>query len=434
MSGGLPVLGHLPEIRRATLPFFMRAMRIGPAVGYRFGPFASVAMTDPDAIKALLVDRHDDFEKGAFVAGLEPLIGYGLLTADRETNKRQRKLVAPAFHHQRVAGYAESMAAYSRDVVCAWPDAGAIDVHAEMTRLTLRIVGKTLFDADVSAESQQVGDALTETLEFIAHRQRSWPQLPLALPMPAHQRFRKARGKLDATLNNMIASRRASGADRGDLLSMLLRSEDEAGGVMSVRQARDEAMTLFLAGHETTANALTWTLHLLAQHRDVWVKLREEVVRVLNGRPVTPHDLPNLPYTLQVFQEGMRLFPPAYVFGRQAIRDVALGRWQIKSGETVAVCAYALHRDPALWESPEAFQPERFEAQNVALRHKYAYLPFGGGPRVCIGNQFALMEGQIILATIVQRVRLELLADRVLPDPHVTLRPQGKVMMKVRRL
>jgi cytochrome P450 len=436
LSDAKPLLGHLAELRRDRLGFFRRGLAAHPrGFRYSFGGAVAVCLNDPELIKAVLVDQAEDFEKGIFGSGLEPLIGQGLLTARNEPHRRVRKLVAPAFHHHRVASYAAVMSEYAEDAACGWADGGVIDLSHEMTALTLRIVAKTLFDADVRDEATSVGEALSGAVEFVTNRQLSMIRLPLALPTPAHRKFRDAVGLLDATLYRVIAARRKSGEDTGDLLSMLLRSQDEQNGAgLSDQQVRDEAMTLFLAGHETTANAMTWAFHLLSRNRQVWLKLREEVVRVLGGRRPELADLPNLPYALQVFKETLRLYPSAYIFGREAVRDVRLLDVHIPRKAVVSVSVYAMHRDPSRFPNPDVFDPERWTPTHEAKLHRYAYLPFGGGARQCIGNQFALMEGQLILASVAQRVKLESLNPTLDPDPQVTLRPKGKVPAKVTRL
>lgn len=434
-AGAQPVFGHMLQIRAQPLDFHMRGMHAHPhGFAFRFGPHQAISLFDPEIIRAVLVDQADAFEKGYFGSGLVPLVGRGLLTANNGPHKRQRQLVSPAFHHHRVLAYGESMARYARDCTGGWRDGAIIDLSGEMMALTLRIVGKTLFDADVAGEATKVGDALTVALEFITRRQLSLVQFPLTWPLPTHQRFQDALRQLDNTIFGLIAERRASGVDHGDLLSMLLAARDEAGSGLDDMQVRDEAMTIFLAGHETTANALSWALHLLMRHPKAWGALREEVVSVLLGRMPTVEDLPRLPYTLQVLKEALRLYPPAYIFGRQAMRDVTVAGWPIAKDTIVAISTHALHRNPAVFDDPEAFKPERFMPAAEARLHKYAYLPFGGGARVCIGNQFALMEGQLILATIAQHARFEPIQEHIEPDPQVTLRPKGGVVARVRRL
>ncbi len=434
LSGGAPVFGHAAQMQKDTLGVFERGLaEHGDVYAITLPGRRFIVMNAPDAVRDVLVDKADAFEKGLFSAVVEPLVGLGLLTAENASHRRQRKLVAPAFHHNRVISYLDVMHRYAEQTVCSWKDGGIVDLNAEMMRLTLRIVAKTLFDADVDGDAKAVGVALSHALEFIVRRQRSTIRPPLVWPLPAHTRFRESVQQLDEILQRIINERRGSDADHGDLLSMLLASRDE-GDRLTDAQVRDEAMTLFLAGHETTANALTWAMVLLAKNPQAWLKLREEVVSVLGDRAPTYADLAQLPYTLQIFKETLRLYPPAYVYGRQATRDVEINGCPIKASDVVVICAYTVHRNPAVWDEPLRFIPERFSAEREAARHKFAYVPFGGGARTCLGNQFALMEGQIVLATIAQHVKFELIHEHIVPDPQITLRPLTSVTAKIRRL
>lgn len=437
VSGAWPVVGNLREMRRDVLGMFTRALReYGDVFRYQFGPFTAVAFVRPECVREVLVDKAECFEKSRFTEGLIPVVGNGLLTSRNDFHKRQRKLAAPAFHHQRIAGYADLMANYAEHLQRTWRNGETIDISSEMMALTLRIVGKTLFDADVQAESKEIGDAATQVLHFITARNLNLLAPPLNWPTPGNRRFAQAMRRLDDTIYRIIRERRASGEDKGDLLSMLLHAQDQDDGTgMSDLQLRDEVMTIFLAGHETTANGLAWALYLLSRNPDKYQKLRDEAVNVLGGRTPAFDDLLRLPYALQVFKESLRLYPPAYVFGRIAMRNVTICDYAIPSGVAVAISPYVLHRRADNFPEPEQFIPERFTPEAEAQLPKYAYLPFGGGPRVCIGNQFALMEGQLILATLAQRVRFELApGQRIEPEPLVTLRPRGGIRMVVRCL
>lgn len=440
------MLGNLPEMRRNVIGMFSRAAReYGDVFRYAFGSNTGVCFNTPDAVREILVDKAECFEKGLFTQGLRPLVGNGLLTSKNDFHRRQRKLAAPAFHHQRVMSYAGLMVDYAEQAQAAWRDGETIDVSEAMMALTLRIVAKTLFDADVQSASKDIGDAVTYSLHFITQRNFNLLPLPLGWPTPANNRFRDAIHTLDGTIYRIIAERRASGEDRGDLLSMLMRAQDEDAGAgaivpeaqrsgMSDAQLRDEAMTIFLAGHETTANGLTWAFYLLSQNPDKLAVLQAEAARVLRGRTPVFADLPNLPYALQVFKESLRLYPPAYVFGREVVGDVTIGGVALPKGAYTAICPYILHRRLDAFPEPERFLPERFSPENEARLPRYAFLPFGGGPRVCIGNQFALMEGQLLLATLAQRVTLGLTPNQsVETEPLVTLRPKHGMRMAVRR-
>jgi cytochrome P450 len=363
------------------------------------------------------------------------LLGDGLLTSEGEFYLRQRRLAQPAFHRQRVAAYGATMAAYAASRRDRWHAGETLDAHREMMALTLAIVGKTLFDADVEHEAAEIGAALATTFEsFNFGFFLPFSELLDRLPLPATLRFRKARARLDATIYRLIEERRRSATDHGDLLSMLLLAQDTEGdgGRMTDLQLRDEAMTLFLAGHETTANALTWTWYLLSQHPDVEARLHAEIDSALGERLPSADDLGALPYTRMVLAESMRLYPPAWIVGRRAIGPFEANGYTIPARSIVLMCQYTMHRDARWFPDPERFDPERFLPEHQAERPKFAYFPFGGGPRVCIGEQFAWMEGVIALATIAQRWQLRLAPGHpVALQPIITLRPKHGMRMTV---
>jgi cytochrome P450 len=434
---GLPVLGNMLQFRRDRLALFGRVVReCGEIGGYRVGPLRFVLSNSPQHAQVVLVDRADEFEKTPLINLLRPLLGDGLLTARNAPHRRQRQLVAPAFQHRRIGGYATIMAAYAEQTQASWTEGQAIDVAEEMMRLTLWIIGKTLFDADVAGESRELGGALTNLLHHTIDQVTSFVPVPRSWPTPRNRRARESIARLNATGYRMIAQRRASGEDKGDLLSMLLQASDTDGGMatMTDQQVRDEAMTLFMAGHETTANALAWAWYLLAQHPHVGRQVRAEVDRVLAGRTPTLADLPGLPYTLQVVKEAIRLYPPAYVFGRQASRPTELGDYILPAGGIINFSPYMMHRRADFYPEPERFQPERWTPEFEQRLPRHAYLPFGGGPRICIGNHFAMMEAQILLAALAQRVTFDLIPGQTIePEPVITLRPKQGVKMVVRR-
>jgi len=327
------------------------------------------------------------------------------------------------------------MAAYAAARRDRWRAGTTIDAHQEMMALTLAIVGKTLFDADVEHEAAEIGAALATTFEsFHFGFFLPFGELLERLPLPATLRFRKARARLDATIYRLIEERRRAGGDRGDLLSMLLLAQDTEGdgGRMTDLQLRDEAMTIFLAGHETTANAMTWTWYLLSQHPDVEARVHAEIDAALGSRLPGADDLPLLPYTRMVLAESMRLYPPAWIVGRRALGPFEANGYTIPARSIVLLSQYTMHRDARWFPDPERFDPERFTPERQADRPKFAYFPFGGGPRVCIGEQFAWMEGLILLATIAQRWRLRLVPDHPIAlQPIITLRPKHGIRMIV---
>ncbi|MEO8397817.1 MAG: cytochrome P450, partial [Chloroflexota bacterium] len=372
----------------------------------QFGEDRSIMLSNPQAIYEILVEKPKLFYKGSDYRnrqrGLARFLGNGLLTSDGEFWKRQRKLVAPALHARRIEAYAETMVEVTERTIKGWHDRAELDVDQEMMHATMEIVSKSLFNADVSKDQDRVGGALT----VIQHAMSGMTLIPAWMPTPGKIRTSQAVRILDEIIYAMIAERRKTNEDYGDLLSMLLMARDEDDKGMSDLQVRDEAVTLFLAGHETTANALNWTWMLLAQNPDAEAKLHEELDTVLAGRAPTLADLKQLPYTEMVVKESMRLYPPAYSFGRMAIEDVTIAGYDIPANTDINIFSYMTHRDARWWDEPEAFRPERFSTENEPTIPRYAYLPFGGGPRVCIGNSFASMEARLMLATMAQHYQL----------------------------
>ena len=409
-----------------------------PLSSFRFFGRRSILVNDPALVTELLLARDDAFHKGpALAVYSRPLLGNGLLTSEEGFHRSQRRMVAPAFAHRRVASYADTMAHAAEVAQARWAEGETIDLAREMTRLTLGIVGKTLFDADHTGdEADAVGRDLTTLLHYFTDIVRSPFRLPFTYVPPWKRDVRKALVNLDSMIHGLISERRVSGRDTGDLLSMLMLStEEDDGHSMEDRQIRDEAMTLFLAGHETTANALIWAWYLLASHPDIYARVRAEAASALGGRTPTHADLDRLPLCLQVFKEAMRLYPPAYVVARQARGDTALGGYRIPDRAIVFFSPYLLHRKAEYFPDPDTFNPDRWaDAEWEKSLPRHAYVPFGGGQRVCIGAAFALMEGQLILATLAQRVRLEPVSPApVRTEPLITLRPRGPIPMVVRR-
>jgi cytochrome P450 len=434
---GLPLVGSLFDFRDRRLELQRRLSRECGDIGmYHMGPVPVVALSAPELIQSALVENADAFVKSRGLGKFgRPIFGEGLLTSEGAFHKRQRKLLAPAFSHRRIASYAQTMAEYAEQGQWEWHDGEALDAAEEMMKITLAIVGRTLFDADVSGEAHAVGEALTDAMEYMVDSVSSLVTFPYRWPTPHNRKMHRAVARLDELVYRIIRERRAEGVDKGDVLSMLLLARDEEDGQgMDDRQVRDEAMTLILAGHETTANALAWAWHLLTLHPSIYDRVQGELDGALAGRTPRMEDLPNLPYTLQVVKESMRLFPPAYVMGRKAIRDVEIGPYLFKRGSIVLINIFGMHHSPTYFRDPERFDPDRFELAAEKALPKGAYMPFGGGPRVCIGNHFALMEAQLILATIAQRTRFELIGEPdIEAEPLVTLRPKGGVHVRVRR-
>jgi cytochrome P450 len=430
--------GHMRPFRRDRLGFLADCARTyGDVVDLRFGLMRVRVLNHPDLVEEVLVTKSRHFIKHGPLRQARPSLGNGLLTSEGDFWRRQRKLAQPAFHRERIAGYAAAMVAAAERMLDGWDKSGdqVRDVQDDMMRVTLEIVAMCLFDADVSGDAAAASAAMETLIRCFARRVDQLIKLPMAIPTPSNLRFRRAMGRLDRIVFAIIAERRASGADRGDLLSMLLHARDEDDGRrMTDRQLRDEAMTLFMAGHETTANTLAWTWLLLSQNPEAEARLHAELDDVLGGRTPTFADLPRLSYADRVITEALRVYPTVWLLGREAIEPCTIGGERVPVGLTLWMSQWVLHRDGRFFDDPEAFRPDRW-ADGLARRiPRYAYFPFGGGPRICIGNSFAQMEAVLLLATIARRYRLRLApgAD-VRPLPTMTLRPDGGVPMILTR-
>jgi cytochrome P450 len=427
---GHPLGGNVREYARDPLGFLSRCVReYGDVVELRFMGQPIYLLADPGLIEYVLVENNRNFTKTRILKRNRRLLGEGLLISEGEFWRRQRRLAQPAFHRKRVAAYGEVMAAFAERSLGAWRDGQTIDVHEEMMHLTLEIVAKCLFDADVGARATDVGKAMKVALEDFSS-QRRLLRIPKGIPTPHNIRFEMAARRLDGVVGAIIENRRKSEEDRGDLLSMLMLAEDDCGERMTDKQLRDEVMTLFLAGHETTANALSWTFWLLSLNPEVEHELAEELARVLGGRPPTTSDLPALPYVECVLKESMRLYPPAWVVGREAIAECEVGGYRMAAGTTALMSQWIVHRDHRYHEDPERFDPDRWTAQYEKALPRFAYFPFGGGPRQCIGASFAMTEACLILAAVAQRFKMELApGQRVEPYASITLRPEKGIRM-----
>lgn len=426
------------RFRRDPLIFLQQIAReYGDIAYFTMGPQSVYFVNHPDIIKDILITNHSKFIKGRALQRAKRLLGEGLLTSEHEFHKRQRRLAQPAFHRQRIAYYGTVMTEYAARATERWTDRETIDIWQEMMRLTLAIVGKTLFDADVESEADEIGDALTEVMEMFGLLLMPFSELLEKLPLPQTRRFQKARDRLDATIYRLIDDRRKSGLDRGDLLSMLLLAQDEesSGERMTDEQVRDEAMTIFLAGHETTANAMTWTWYLLSKHPEVEAKLHEEVDRVLADKrlPATD-DVPQLRYTEMVFTESMRLYPPAWAIGRLVHEEYEINGYYIPKRSLMLASQYVTHRDERFFPDPTRFDPQRWTPEARETRPAFSYFPFGGGTRRCIGEGFAWIEGILLLATIARRWKMREAPDnKVALYPVVTLRPRFGMRMELAR-
>ncbi len=398
-----PRIGRLEAVRafrRDSLGLFELAASHGDVAFFRAGPFGIYVLSHPDLVKDILVVRHRDVMKGRGLQALKELLGEGLLTSEGDFHRKQRRTIQPIFRHDRIRGYGDAMVEQAERTADGWIDGATVDVHQEMYRLTLAIVGRTLFDRDIEAEdAREVSEALGSGLELFDRLMSLFAPLLSRLPLPKTRQLNRARARLDAVIYGMIEERRRTGADGDDLLSLLLRARDEEGdgGGMTDRQLRDEAMTIFLAGHETTSVALTWTWYLLSQHPEAETRLHAELDEVLGERPPAVDDLPRLPYTEMVLTESMRLYPPAYVLGRTALEDLDLLGYRVPKGATMLASQWVIHRDPRWFDEPLEFRPERWTPETRVSLPRYAYFPFGAGPRICIGEPFAWMRARSCL-------------------------------------
>jgi cytochrome P450 len=436
-KGAVPFQNLLSFVRE-PLAFLSGAARAYGDIAYFGGATQKFYLLNhPDYIRDVLVTHNTTFMKGRGLQRAKLLLGEGLLTSEPPLHRRQRRLAQPAFHKQRVGAYGSLMVDYAlRMGRERWQHGRTLDAAQEMMHLTLAVVGKTLFGTETEAEADEVRAALSAVMVSFRRMLLPFTELLDRLPLPSRRRFERARASLDAIIFRIIEERRRGGEDRGDLLSMLLHAQDDEGDGrgMTDEQLRDEALTIFLAGHETTANALTWTWYLLSQNHEVEARLHAELDEVLEGRPPTAEDLPRLIYTEMVLAESMRLYPPAWILGRRALKDYEVGGYRLPAGALVLMSQYVTHRDPRFYPEPERFDPERFAPEAKAARPQFAYFPFGGGPRRCIGEGFAWMEGVLVLAALAREWRLRLVPGHPVElHPVVTLRPKHGMLMTLER-
>jgi cytochrome P450 len=439
------LFGNARQFTADPLGMMMKAAKLGRIVRLRFLTETAFMLREPEDIKWVLVDNHRNYLKGRGTQALRPILGQGLLTSEDDLHQHQRRLVQPAFHRQRIAAYAQVMSRFADEHMNTWQDGQAFDLHEEMMRLTMVIVAQCLFDVDVSGRASNVGEAITKLVEgYDMNRVGPIGQFIERLDLARQRKRNAVLAVLEGLIYEMIRVRRAEGVDHGDLLSMLVLGEDGGAGAngaeqrMSDRLIRDELLTLFLAGHETTALAVAYTFYLLAQNPEVEAKLLAELNSLL-GAPGSSQarlpgweDLPKLEYTRRVFSEAMRLYPPAYATARIARQADEIAGCHIPAGSTLIVSQYVTQRDPRFWPEPERFDPERFSPEVEAERPKFAYFPFGGGPRRCIGEPFAWMEGELLVAALAHRYHIATKAGYV-PElqPLITLRPKNGMPVTV---
>jgi cytochrome P450 len=432
---GKLIMGVMRDFNRDTLEFIERCRDYGDVVRTRFLWVYAYFLYNPDDIETLLTTNARSYRKAQSLRSpfFYRLVGNGLVTSEGDFWRRQRRLAQPAFHRQRISSYGDIMVQYAQRTIATWRDGEPRDLSRDMTRLTLEIVVKTLFNSDISQDADHVGQILTSLVKpFASQATLKWI-LDNRLPTPGHRRYFNAVSEIDRIVFRIIAERRASGSDEGDLLSMLLQAQDDDGTRMSDAQLRDEVMTLFLAGHETTALALSWSWYLLASHPEAEKKFHAELDEVLGGRTPSVSDMPGLRYTEMIAKEAMRLYPPAYAVGREAIEETEIGGFRVPKGTQLFAFQWVTHRDPRFFDDPAAFKPERWTTEKSEQLPKYAYFPFGGGPRQCIGNYFAMMEIVLLLATIGQRFRFALTEEKVEVLPVLSLRPRSGIKVTLKK-
>ncbi len=433
---GVVFLWRLLRAPDGWLDFLADCQRqYGNVVYFRFLGVPACLINDPAGIEQVLVTEYQNFTKSMDYRALSRVLGQGLLTSEGEFWKRQRRLVQPAFFRDRILSYGSLMTAYAARLLETWQDGEVRDIHRDMMRVTLEIAARSLFNVDIEGDTGTIAKALTVVLDDMP-KLAGFAFLPEWVPVPGLGAFRRALADLDKIVYGIVRERRSNGQHPGDLLDMLLDARDENGGGMSDLQLRDEVMTLLLAGHETTANTLAWTLYLLAQNPEQQSRLEAELREVLGGRVADAAGLHRLPYTQMVLMESQRLYPPAWAIGRKAIHDFDVAGYRIPAGTNVIVSQWVMHRDAHFYPDPERFDPERWRAEVAGRRSlpKFAYLPFGAGPRVCVGASLALTESALVLATLMQHYRFSLAsAEPVKAFPSVTLRPRNGLRLRVEK-
>lgn len=442
----IPILGSILELRHDPPAFFTRiAHEFGEVARFTVFGREALLFSDPELIKEVLVGQPKNFRKSRGLQLAKALLGEGLLTSEGELHRRQRRLAAPAFAKTRLAKYGDDMVTIALQHVDRFPHDESVDVNQLMMRLTLAIVNKTLFNADVTGDEHKVADALEIILNNMDRLLNPFTELMNMLPLPSTLRLKQATETLNSIVYRIIADRRANPGDRGDLLSIYMNAQDTPGDDenpdtkapyrMSDKQIRDECLTLFIAGHETTANALSWTLYLLAQNPEWISRAQQEIRTVTAGSNLQAEHFAQLNTLYRIFAEALRLYPPAWTISREAVVDTMIADVAVKAGTTVVMSQWVMHRNPRLWKDPLAFDPDRFLPAAEEARPRFAYFPFGGGPRQCIGDQFAWMEGVLVLAAVLQKFSPALIdaAFKAEIHPMITLRPRGGMPLVLRR-
>ena len=429
-------LDHLFSYRRDSIGFLKKiAKEYGDIVHFKMGPIRIVLLNHSDYIKEVLTVQHRNFVKGRPLEMAKELLGEGLLTSEGEFHKRHSRMIQPAFHRNMIESYVPAVIKCISQMMNKWKDGMETDMKDEMTHMSIAIAGKSLFNADIAEEAPEISNALDTATGLFGRISLPFSEWLLKLPLPGNLRFYKAKERLDDTIRRMIEERRQNKMNNGDLLSILLRSQDENGnGGLSEQEIRDEAITLFLTAFDTTSTALTWTWYLLSQNPEAEAALHKELDSVLNGRSPVAEDIPNLKYCRMVFGESMRLYPPSYVIPRQAIGDFAIDKYIVPRGSIVLMSPYLVQRDPRFYADPEKFDPCEWDKHTHGLNSKYEYFPFSRGPRSCIGEPFAWMLGTLAIASVAQSWRLKLVPGHPVELlPLINLRPKYGMKMTLHR-
>ncbi len=424
---GRPIVGSVAELRRDRLAFFLGCTRKhGPIVRMKFGSREPVLVSEPAVVEDILVTENRKFVKSRPFQLLQGVLGDGLVTSSGALWLRQRRLMRPAFHRAQVETYAPTIVSLTEKKMAEWHDGQSLDLHVEMMQLTLAIVAKALLDVEMTVDFERVGSAIDVLMEDFVYRLGNLAPIPKWVPTSWNRRIRRTVADLDQLIYGIIAKRRCSPLIGNDLLTRMMQSQDaDDGSGMSDRQLRDEVITLLSAGHETTATALGWTWYLLAKHPHVEVRLAAELKNVFGGRAPTVAEVPQLQFVEHIIMESMRLYPPVFAMGRMAKEPCVVGGYDIPPGTTFLMSQWVSHRDPRYFDAPEEFRPERWAEEKMQHLPKFAYFPFGGGPRLCIGAPLAMVEAMLIVATVAQRFRFELVEDQPAKIfPCVTLRPR----------
>jgi cytochrome P450 len=433
---GLPMVGSLFDYFRDMLGFLLRtAQAYGDIAYFKLGSRQVYLLSHPDHIKDVLVTNNRNFQKSRALQRSKIVLGEGLLTSEGEIHLRERRIIQPVFHNKRIKAYADVMSEFASRIGENWGNGEVVDIHREMMRLTLAIVVKTLFGAEIRSGADDIGKSLTTIVNQFPRMLFPLSEYLDKIPLPSTRKFFNALETLDKTVYHLIHERRKSRVHGDDLLSMLLSAQDEEGGDgLTDVQVRDEAMTLFLAGQESTANSLVWTWYLISQHPHVEQKIHDELDSVLDARLPKVDDLKKLVYTRMVFSESLRLYPPAWTVVRRAIEDYQVDGYVVPSGADIYMSQYVVHHDPRFFSDPFRFDPERWNMEQDSPLPQFAYFPFGGGPRLCIGESFAWMEGIMLIAAIAAKWKMHLVpGQNVVPKPLITIRPKRGMKMIMER-